>query len=408
MHADQKFFAAALGAVIAACPAIVLSQPTAPPDQPESPDRAAQRAAELDFVRQASKQWQEQQPYGKLGKGDPSFRARRDAYENVFKKLHEERDAYLAEFANTRDEKTKMRLIKQAYEIAHGLNNTIKPDMIKPDGTVVFGSKYDDWDPASEVTSGLKLLNEEMTRELDELFKLINANKQAETREALDRVRRTMAKLKSLDAKQAFTEKYLFGNAMFIGDTRFYAEQIKSARDRNNKLLDLYEDYEKAYDRKWPTDPQPEEKNNGTSASTTDISNSAYPGQAEKFAWLLGTWDSYSPWGDQTRPTGGTLVFTIGTGGKVEGRIGKLNERQKELGYSSGMLVYRGFYDVRSYGSDGTTRFESFDGEFLQIHNESSEWRAESIGVRQNGILYQSPPAYSHLGGPFRKAEITI
>lgn len=126
----------------------------------------------------------------------------------------------------------------------------------------------------------------------------------------------------------------------------------------------------------------------------------------EKWGWLLGTWDSFSPWADQTKPTGGTLIFTIGAGGTVEGKIGRLNSAMEESGYTSGMVVFRGFGQVYSYGPDGTTTFESRDGEFLQIDGEASAWRPDAIGVRPNRNLYMTPPAISRLGGggPFRKS----
>ncbi|MHA6333848.1 hypothetical protein ACXYL9_09205 [Qipengyuania sp. CAU 1752] len=125
----------------------------------------------------------------------------------------------------------------------------------------------------------------------------------------------------------------------------------------------------------------------------------------ENFKWILGTWESYSPWGDQTKPTGGTLVFTIGANGTLEGRIGRPNDYMKEVGYTAGMLVYRGHNEVRYYGPDGTAVYEAFNGEFLQVDRDAREWRRDSIGVRPSGFLYQSPPAFSHLAGPFRKAS---
>lgn len=128
--------------------------------------------------------------------------------------------------------------------------------------------------------------------------------------------------------------------------------------------------------------------------------------ECEKWGWLLGTWDSYSPWADQTAPTGGTLIFTLGAGGTIEGRIGKLNTAMDQSGYKPGMLVFRGFKEVRFYGANGTTRFQSFDGEFFQIGNGAGVWRKDTIGVYQNGQLYKTPPAISRLGGggPFRKS----
>ena len=127
----------------------------------------------------------------------------------------------------------------------------------------------------------------------------------------------------------------------------------------------------------------------------------------EDFGWLLGTWNSYSPWGDQTEPTGGTLVFTIGSAGTLEGRIGVLNDHMEEVGYTAGQLVYRGHREVRYYGPEGTTVYESFDGEYFDIGRDGAQWREESIGVRPSGILYQSPPAFGDFGGPYRKAGST-
>lgn len=126
----------------------------------------------------------------------------------------------------------------------------------------------------------------------------------------------------------------------------------------------------------------------------------------DKFGWLVGTWDSYSPWGDQTQPTGGTLVFSAGPGGSAIGRIGTLNQAMEDSGYSSGMVVFRGFSEVYFYGESGSTLYQSFDGEFLQVDVDVSEWRSDTIGVAQNGHLYLTPPALSHLSGhgPFRKS----
>ncbi|WP_299196565.1 hypothetical protein [uncultured Erythrobacter sp.] len=124
------------------------------------------------------------------------------------------------------------------------------------------------------------------------------------------------------------------------------------------------------------------------------------------FSWLVGTWQSYSPWDDQSEPTGGTLVFSY-DGGSIVGRIGSVNNYMEENDYSSGTIVFRGFTEVRSYGPDGTTRFESFGGEYYQLDDGEGQWREESIGVRQNGELYISPPAISRLSGhgPFRKSS---
>lgn len=124
-----------------------------------------------------------------------------------------------------------------------------------------------------------------------------------------------------------------------------------------------------------------------------------------EFSWLLGTWNSYSPWRDHSDPTGGTLVFTMGAGGSVEGRIGSLNNYMEDKGYVAGMLVYRGFREVRVYGPNRTTYYET-SGEFYQIDNGEGYWRVDGVGERENGDLYMSPPALSHLSGhgPFRKA----
>lgn len=120
------------------------------------------------------------------------------------------------------------------------------------------------------------------------------------------------------------------------------------------------------------------------------------------FGWLLGAWDAYSPWGDQSKPANGTLVFTLAADGSVEGRIGQAGHFTAE-GYTDGMLVYRGFRTVRSYGADGVTRFQSFDGQFY--YHDRGRWEDHSIGVRQTGELYMLPTAISRLGGggPFRK-----
>ncbi len=123
------------------------------------------------------------------------------------------------------------------------------------------------------------------------------------------------------------------------------------------------------------------------------------------FSWLLGTWNSYSPWGDRTAPTGGSLVFTM-TGGTVEGRIGSLNSYMEENGYTAGMVVFRGLTDLRSFGPNGTTRFEARGGEYLQSDGETARWRSGGVGVRQNGELYMLPTAIAALSGhgPFRRA----
>jgi len=123
------------------------------------------------------------------------------------------------------------------------------------------------------------------------------------------------------------------------------------------------------------------------------------------FGWLLGTWNSFSPWRDQSDPTGGTLVFTMGAGGSVEGRIGSLNNYMEEEGYEAGMLVYRGFREVRVYGPNRTTYYET-SGEFYQVDDGVGYWRVDGVGERENGDLYMSPPALGHLSGhgPFRKA----
>ena len=125
--------------------------------------------------------------------------------------------------------------------------------------------------------------------------------------------------------------------------------------------------------------------------------------KCKNFDWLLGTWQSYSPWGDQMQPTGGTLIFTIGAGGMVEGRIGSLNDYMEEIGYRSGQLVYRGFHEVTYYGPDRVAVYESFNGQVLDMGVDGAEWREDSIGVRPNGILYQSSTAFGDLAGPYRK-----
>jgi len=127
------------------------------------------------------------------------------------------------------------------------------------------------------------------------------------------------------------------------------------------------------------------------------------------FNWLLGTWSSYSPWGDQSAPSGGTLVFTMGANGTIEGRIGQMNSYMEENGYASGMLVYRGFKEVRYYGPDRVTLYQSFGGEFFQVDRDGRAWRQDTIGVRPDGRLYMSPPSISRLSGhgPFRKSSTT-
>ncbi|NNE49070.1 MAG: hypothetical protein HKN38_02570, partial [Altererythrobacter sp.] len=84
---------------------------------------------------------------------------------------------------------------------------------------------------------------------------------------------------------------------------------------------------------------------------------------------------------------------------------GSLNNYMEEEGYEVGMLVYRGFREVRVYGPNRTTFYET-SGEFYQIDNGEGYWRVDGVGERENGDLYMSPPALGHLSGhgPFRKA----
>ncbi len=130
--------------------------------------------------------------------------------------------------------------------------------------------------------------------------------------------------------------------------------------------------------------------------------------RCDDFGWLLGTWTSYSPWGDHTDPTGGTLVFTLSADGGVEGRLTSLNQYTEEYGYQPGMIVFRGFREVFHYGPDGTTQHESRDGEMFVIdvtatydpEQQRGYWDPSVIGIRpESGFLYLNPTGKSHLSG---------
>lgn len=132
------------------------------------------------------------------------------------------------------------------------------------------------------------------------------------------------------------------------------------------------------------------------------------------FAWLLGSWTSYSPYGDHSDPTDGTLVFTMAADGSVEGRLTSLNPYAEEHGYREGMVVFRGFREVYHYGPDGTTRHESRDGEFYVLdvtarHDPDQQrgyWEGGMLGeVTASGYLYLNPVGRGHLSnyGEWRK-----
>lgn len=99
------------------------------------------------------------------------------------------------------------------------------------------------------------------------------------------------------------------------------------------------------------------------------------------------------------------MIFTIGADGALEGRIGQLNDYMEEIGYKPGMVVYRGFREVYYYGPDGGTVYQSFSGEVLDIGSNGPEWRENTIGVKPDGVLYQSSTAFGDFAGPYRKHD---
>lgn len=121
----------------------------------------------------------------------------------------------------------------------------------------------------------------------------------------------------------------------------------------------------------------------------------AYMATKEKaFSWLLGTWESYYEGTNSfaTSRSGGTLIFTLESDGRVVGRIGKTNGFMDEYGYRAGMYVYRGLDLPLTYApgkSIYTVRTQ--EGEFLRVWSAQNErnWSPSGVSLHQGDSTLQ-------------------
>ncbi|MCB2083458.1 MAG: hypothetical protein KDD90_05330 [Sphingomonadaceae bacterium] len=423
-----------------------------PPVQPVRGDVSSTIDQDVKALR-AMYARSQQKPDGSPGISPAEARGH---YERLYRKLYQERQSLIDEAYKAEPGAVRTAYLNSAIKLSFPLDE-IKPpgksddlryiqkagddhlDILEmeskkhwrnlPSGKDNLFRKFD---PLDQTKLQLQVLDEAFKTEVDTANKALrDKNFQAATR-SKERLRRLKAVSDELRNRTRAVQTDFFKSGVYDPSTaEIYNEYYDAKLKRIDEFDKFQEDFGKAYDRIFAEDKErlfnrkppelaPDDGDPAVGANagadtlnTMSIANADEAALQGKFGWLLGTWETYSPWGDRSNPTGGTVIFSAGADGTVTGRIGRLNSYMEDKGYKPGMIVFRGFSEVLSFGPDGTDRFETRDGEFYQIDRDGASWRADSIGVRQDGELHLTPPAVSRMSGhgPLRKqggGELTM